>query len=265
MQLIKPVFSIFAEDFELMKAKLSADEIVEMLSALSELCFFGETEYKPKNKIQEYFWDKLKDKFFYDLSNYKASVENGKKGGRPRNKAIKNPEYHPEQNPEQNPANNLNKTQSITQDKTQDITQNEPTKNPLVTCILNPESGNTSLDKSSSVCARDAPKAGNKPEKQNFEAEKNKPKKKTFVPPTLPEVQEYVKERGLMIDPAAFFDYFTEGEWKDSEGKPVKNWKQKALTWDCSARTRRTLDAARHLLPKKSAVKSATYSEEIPL
>lgn len=249
MQLIKPVFSIFAEDFELMKAKLSADEIVEMLSALSELCFFGETEYKPKNKIQEYFWDKLKDKFFYDLSNYKASVENGKRGGRPRNKAIKNP------------ANNRNKTQSITQD----ITQNEPTKNPLVTCILNPESGNTSLDKSSSVCARDAPKAGNKPEKQNFEAEKNKPKKKSFVPPTLPEVQEYVKERGLMIDPTAFFDYFTEGKWKDSEGKPVKNWKQKALTWDCSARTRRTLDAARHLLPKKSAVKSATYSEEIPL
>lgn len=94
---------------------------------------------------------------------------------------------------------------------------------------------------------------------------KTKPKKKAFVPPTLPEVQEYVKERGLMIDPAAFFDYFTEGGWKDSEGKPVKNWKQKALTWDCSARTRRTLDAARHLLPKKSAVKSATYSEEIPL
>lgn len=94
---------------------------------------------------------------------------------------------------------------------------------------------------------------------------KPKPKKKAFVPPTLPEVQEYVKERGLMIDPAAFFDYFTEGEWKDSEGKPVKNWKQKALTWDCSARTRRTLDAARHLLPKKSAVKSQTYSEEIPL
>ena len=94
---------------------------------------------------------------------------------------------------------------------------------------------------------------------------KTPPKKKAFVPPTLPEVQEYVKERGLMIDPAAFFDYFTEGEWKDSEGKPVKNWKQKALTWDCSARTRRTLDAARHLLPKKSAVKSQTYSEEIPL
>ncbi len=83
MQLIKPVFSIFAEDFELMKAKLSADEIVEILSAISDLCFFGETEYKPKNKIQEYFWDKLKDKFFYDLSNYKASVENGKKGGIP--------------------------------------------------------------------------------------------------------------------------------------------------------------------------------------
>ena len=25
---------------------------------------------------------------------------------------------------------------------------------------------------------------------------------------------------------------YAAGEWHDSSGKPVKNWKQKALTWD---------------------------------
>ncbi|MFQ9738865.1 MAG: hypothetical protein ACLR06_14920 [Christensenellaceae bacterium] len=29
-----------------------------------------------------------------------------------------------------------------------------------------------------------------------------------------------------------FFDYFEAGEWHDSEGKPVKAWKQKFITWE---------------------------------
>lgn len=103
MQLTKPTFSLFAEDFELMKAKLSSDEIVAIFSALSDLCLWGECEYTPQNQKQEYFWDKLKTKFDYDLSSYRASVENGKKGGRPKKE-----------------------TQDITQTETQDITQKKP-------------------------------------------------------------------------------------------------------------------------------------------
>ncbi len=55
---------------------------------------------------------------------------------------------------------------------------------------------------------------------------------KRFVPPTLDEVKEYVKQRQSKVDPVKFFEYFTVSGWRDSEGKPVKNWKQKLITWE---------------------------------
>ena len=57
-------------------------------------------------------------------------------------------------------------------------------------------------------------------------------KRKKFVPPSLDEVARYIEENKLAIDPRRFFDFYTAGEWHDSSGKPVQNWKQKALTWD---------------------------------
>ena len=63
-------------------------------------------------------------------------------------------------------------------------------------------------------------------------SQKGKTKRKKFVPPSLDEVEQYVEENGLAIDARRFFDFYTAGEWHDSSGKPVKNWKQKALTWD---------------------------------
>lgn len=57
-------------------------------------------------------------------------------------------------------------------------------------------------------------------------------KRKKFVPPTLEEVQEYAKEKALVIDPKFFYEYFTEGDWHDKKGDPVKNWKTKMLTWN---------------------------------
>ena len=53
-----------------------------------------------------------------------------------------------------------------------------------------------------------------------------------FTPPTLEEIKEYVKERNSSVDPAKFFEYYQTGHWKDSKGNPVKNWKQKLITWE---------------------------------
>lgn len=53
-----------------------------------------------------------------------------------------------------------------------------------------------------------------------------------FIPPTLEEIKAYCQERNSCVDPNVFYDYFTTGGWKDSEGKPVKNWKQKLITWE---------------------------------
>ena len=58
------------------------------------------------------------------------------------------------------------------------------------------------------------------------------PKKKQFVPPTLEEVREYCLQRKSGVDPVRFWEYFDTGGWKDSEGKPVRSWKQKLLTWE---------------------------------
>ncbi len=89
------------------------------------------------------------------------------------------------------------------------------------------------------------------------------PPKKRFVAPSLDEVQAYIIEKGLIVNGQVFLDYFTAGNWKDSEGKPVKNWKQKLITWDERDRRKRTIDAARSLL--KTGVASGTYGKDAPL
>ena len=90
-----------------------------------------------------------------------------------------------------------------------------------------------------------------------------KPKSKSFTPPTLEDVKAYIAERGCaaVVDAKKFFDYFEAGRWHDSEGKPVRNWKQKLITWETHGRQQRTLKAAQGLL----GVKSGTYAEDVPL
>lgn len=58
-----------------------------------------------------------------------------------------------------------------------------------------------------------------------------------FTPPTIEEIEEYAKERNSNIDAKKFYDYYTADKdpkkhWTDSNGKKVKNWKQKFITWE---------------------------------
>lgn len=57
-------------------------------------------------------------------------------------------------------------------------------------------------------------------------------KRKRFTPPTRQECIDYAREKHPSVDGGRFWDYYTEGEWHDSNGKPVKNWKLKMNTWD---------------------------------
>lgn len=63
-------------------------------------------------------------------------------------------------------------------------------------------------------------------------AEETDSGKKEFHPPTLEEVVEYCKERKSPVDPIRFYDFFSEGHWKDSKGNSVRNWKQKLISWE---------------------------------
>jgi len=57
-------------------------------------------------------------------------------------------------------------------------------------------------------------------------------KKKMFTPPSFDEVKEYATTRGRTDLVKSFFDYYDAGDWKDKDGKAVKNWKQKFISWE---------------------------------
>ena len=59
---------------------------------------------------------------------------------------------------------------------------------------------------------------------------------KRFIPPTLEEVEKYCQERKNNVDAKKFFDYFTASDWVDGKGNPVRNWKQKIITWESYGR-----------------------------
>lgn len=55
--------------------------------------------------------------------------------------------------------------------------------------------------------------------------------RKKFIPPTEQQVIDYFKEKGYSVESAKrAFEYYKEGDWKDSSDKPVKNWKQKMIS-----------------------------------
>lgn len=70
---------------------------------------------------------------------------------------------------------------------------------------------------------------GNNNNKNN---NKNNNNIKKFIPPTLEEIKAYIDEKKLSIIAEDFYNYFDTGNWIDSKGNKVKNWKQKLLTWD---------------------------------
>ena len=68
----------------------------------------------------------------------------------------------------------------------------------------------------------------------SIDKEKPKRAKKDFIPPTLEEVKTYcLDERKNNVDYKRFFDYYNVSNWKDRDGKPLKNWKQKIIAvWE---------------------------------
>lgn len=52
--------------------------------------------------------------------------------------------------------------------------------------------------------------------------------KKEFTPPSLEEVKSWFIENGSTAEAGAkAWQYYTDGDWIDSKGTPVKNWRQK--------------------------------------
>lgn len=71
-----------------------------------------------------------------------------------------------------------------------------------------------------------------KEEKEKEQVDKPANQKLKFSPPTLEDVKAYATTRGRIDLAESFFDYYHTGNWKDRNGKAVKNWKQKFITWE---------------------------------
>jgi hypothetical protein len=80
----------------------------------------------------------------------------------------------------------------------------------------------TEAKKKQSVSKTEANKNKNKNKNENKNENKN------FTPPTLEEVKSWFIENGSTAEAGAkAWQYYTDGEWIDSKGTPVKNWRQK--------------------------------------
>jgi predicted phage replisome organizer len=73
-----------------------------------------------------------------------------------------------------------------------------------------------------------------KEEDKDKEEDKEKKNKKNMriLPNSLQEVIDYAKEKNMILDTKFFYDYFTESNWIDSNGKSVQNFKLKMQTWN---------------------------------
>lgn len=137
-------------------------------------------------------------------------------------------------NTQRTPKNNPEHTQKIPSahpDDTQNVprtypsnTKTEPSGNPEHTA-KNKEVGVRSKEygeRSKEVGVKEIPSG-----EGNIRA-------KRFTPPTLEEVSAYVKERGSMVDPQGFIDFYASKGWMVGK-TPMKDWKaacRNAEHWD---------------------------------
>lgn len=77
----------------------------------------------------------------------------------------------------------------------------------------------------------DVPVIQSNTESNTYSDTESKKSRKKFTPPTLEEVKAYIQEKGYSVDAEYFFKYYATGDWIDSMGNPVRNWKQKLITW----------------------------------
>lgn len=78
----------------------------------------------------------------------------------------------------------------------------------------------------------------------------------SFTPPTREEVRAYCKERGLVIDPDYFYDYYDSDKWlkgnsRNNKKELMKNWKQTALQWNKKELEKNPQKAEQPSQPKK--------------
>lgn len=119
-------------------------------------------------------------------------------------------------------------------------------------CAVNKKTATNRYESLQVVTNRDKSKSKNIKEISS----KEDTKKERFAPPTLEDVKSYAKASGLTVNPETFFHYFDEGGWKDANGKRVRNWKQKMITWSSHEKTSKA--------PKRMGINAPYEQHKLP-
>lgn len=126
-------------------------------------------------------------------------------------------------------VNKQSKYRTIYLQENMEVKENELPEKPVSKIILLPENNGLltgfTPPTSRKTCNINKRNEINKIKRKNT-------KRKTFQIPTLEEIESYISEKQLDVDGKYFLEYFTEGNWIDSKGNEVRNWKQKLLTWN---------------------------------
>ena len=91
--------------------------------------------------------------------------------------------------------------------------------------IPNPPNPDSESGKSRYRCIEDKLFRGKEPKLRKIP--------ETLPPPTLEMVKEYVVSRIYSpVNPEQFLDWYNTAGWVDKNGKPVRNWKLKFISWE---------------------------------
>ncbi len=74
--------------------------------------------------------------------------------------------------------------------------------------------------------------------------EKSVDKGTRFSPPSLSEIESFIREKGYQVDASTFHAYYTATDWHDMNGNPVRSWRGKVVTWASHERERKKRDPA---------------------
>ena len=205
----KNSFVFYRSFYECFK-KLEPSDTKELLLMICSYCLDDESPHTENIYISALF-EMFRGNLDISNKRYKASVENGKKGGNPNfKKGVSNPYYKD--------------NQKITQHNL-DITQD----NPEITQTLPRD--NLNDNDNVNVNVNDNVNVNNIKERKSCTLSKEK-KITRFVKPSVNDIENYLKEKKWddLIDAEMFWDYYESKGWKVGN-TPMKDWKACCRTW----------------------------------
>lgn len=224
----KPGFMMYHADMRIL-SKLDADTFKRLIIAMCDYSEYG-ADPTDLDTTEQVLFEIVRKALDKDNATYNARVKAGTSGGQKSGEARQT-------KLKQNEAKRSKPKRS----EAQPSNANEGEANEPITNNQSPISNSQHPIPISLSCAQ-----------ENGERE-------NFIPPTLEMVETYAKGTGLRVDARRFIAVQEENGWKDSEGRPIRNWRTWLEGW--AARNPVGSEAGREKRSNFLAHPQRTYEE----